>query len=430
MYSVNNKNFSLAIRLEDFNGIPVNRPELFQLKAIYALLNRTNNGEFNLTSYYEIYLVQCTKDHFNDDSQFSNYKLNGLLCPVMNNVLIGGGYDQDQIGYLELKVFVCQEGQVLNDNITCGSNIDRIELLNQALFLSLYYQKTLINPNDYYNGIKSSMDITYFTLSQKLYKGLYLYFKQTKMLTDYGWLLESNQESTSLGLDSSNLLIEYSENLLNGELLSGIASVGVFFKRENDEYTRTYPKAQTLAAQVGGILKIFVEIGLFIVGRYNLCSVQLEHYNLFNKYNNTKGSKTKNFNIEFKNNYPIKNNYNEKEKNKLFNLNEINKNSNNKDSSLIKFNNNNLNNSIINLNNSKFAVSNDSNLISPEIKKRTFYKLSDYVSKTPNKYLMIKGKTENNNLDKNYTKYGETFKSDLYSKEKCLYSVELEEEVS
>lgn len=274
MFTVNNKNFSLALRIEDMNASPVVQPELFEIVGKYLHYNLIN-GEFIPIAEHMINITNCTQDHFYDGSTFAKETRVGMVCPEMKDLILGGNWDQNEIGQLEFKLKVCKQGEKSSRNLPCGTDLQREEYMSQGLFFSFYYQKTLLNPNNYHNGLGKTILTDYYTVSNNLYKNRNYYFKETLLKTDYGWLIEDIEETHSYGFDYNIVHYEYFNNLSDGSFLDALSTIGVYFTREKEHYKRVYPKAQTLAAQVGGILQIFLQIGILIVSHYNLNHTQL-----------------------------------------------------------------------------------------------------------------------------------------------------------
>lgn len=90
-----------------------------------------------------------------------------------------------------------------------------------------------------------------------------------------------------LGLSSTKAHIDYYPDLLTNKNNPYISGFGINFSTVSEKYYREYKKIQNLTAEVGGILKIYLEIGYFIVGTINLyfCKLSFSN-NLLLKNNN------------------------------------------------------------------------------------------------------------------------------------------------
>lgn len=274
-YVLNNKNFSLAFRLEDEDGNSFMDFTKLYFEFTYNYLIKDDKGDWILSDDRLLELETCSEDMFFDGSNFAETtNLESLICPKFNNTKAGGYWDSDEVGYFYLRVNICPAGSIIN-GYECSSQEETDALLQKRLYIDFYYQKVIINPNDYNNGIKTLISTFYYTIDKYLMKNTYIYFKDNQLSTDYGWLVESLDIESVLGVDYTTT------DFLTAELLKGSSSSNIltncmfYFSRETDIYRREYTKAQTLVAQVGGILKMFMMIFSFIVSHYNLYYTQL-----------------------------------------------------------------------------------------------------------------------------------------------------------
>lgn len=300
MYTVNNKNFSIAFRLEDINAAPFNQPQHFSLIAMYSHFKLNNStGEFDYIAYEPLPLVKCSLDMLFDEQIFFNEKNVGTyFCPVLNNTLLGGSWAQDEVAWFDLRVNLCidrNNNEGIN-NLTCSSALEKQKVIEKSVFLSIFLQKTQIDPSEYLSAMSKFFQLQQFGLSPFLFKFMEAFFVESVMDTDYGWLISDVKRTNSLGASSKDVHVNFIQDLLSGNFLEGsIARVSISFSNEMNVYYREYPKAQTLAAQVGGILKIFITLGYLLISRYNLHSVQLSFADFTsrnkNKYFNNKDHK-------------------------------------------------------------------------------------------------------------------------------------------
>lgn len=308
-FNVSNSNFSVAFRIEDYQLHPFYKPEMLEIASTYYVFkinDETGNYEDEIIN---IDLVPCDNEYLPENSKVP---LEGLLCPKLNNIELGGAITDNSYGLLEVFVRVCIEGKVSSTGVPCLTTEELEKEFDQnLLYFSFYFQKTIVNSEDYLNGIKSTLANEYFTLNKNTRKYTELFFVETILDTDYGWLIKDITRKSVLGLSSVKNQMDYVYDLITNES-TFIGGVGFNFDNEQEKYYREYPKAQNLAAQVGGILKIFLEVGYIVVGTYNLnhCQLSLSDY-LLTASNNKVGRKlsaTNNLYNDRKNTYPNNNN--------------------------------------------------------------------------------------------------------------------------
>lgn len=165
LYNVNNFNFSIAFRLEDFELNKFHRPEMFELVSMYQVFKiNTETGEKQI-EYLEIPLVPCEEDYF--PPGFKN-KIDGLICPLFNNTLLGGHYTQDTYVLSEVFVKVCIEGEYSLSGVPCSTTEEKIIALEDFIFLAIYTQKSFANPDNYNEGLLPSITSEYFRLNKNL----------------------------------------------------------------------------------------------------------------------------------------------------------------------------------------------------------------------------------------------------------------------
>lgn len=316
-YTISNKNFSLAVRLEDESGNEFNKFTSIYFQASLLQYKKDNEGIWQIVYDGALGLVRCTEDMFYSKDDFESNYLDNFYCPVLNNTVIGGSWGSNYVGFFSFNVYICLEGEVNNNNNeACEKQEYTDELLNtyNGVYFSHFFQSSIITPSNYTDGIGYSINNEYFLLSKDMKKTYYYYFSLTRMNSDYGWILKTEHEDTVLGYTRKN----YDFNLRTD---SDIATVYYYTTKDSDLYKREYVKIQTLAANVGGILKIFVLIGSFIVSFYNTsmfhshlamnCNYELlNEYDIENEDNNINENLSKSNTLNKKNSIFISNHRN------------------------------------------------------------------------------------------------------------------------
>eukprot|EP00340_Litonotus_pictus_P005079 CAMPEP_0170519842 /NCGR_PEP_ID=MMETSP0209-20121228/5107_1 /TAXON_ID=665100 ORGANISM="Litonotus pictus, Strain P1" /NCGR_SAMPLE_ID=MMETSP0209 /ASSEMBLY_ACC=CAM_ASM_000301 /LENGTH=567 /DNA_ID=CAMNT_0010805823 /DNA_START=51 /DNA_END=1751 /DNA_ORIENTATION=+ len=265
-FNLTNKNFSFAVKIEDVNGVTVNDPRLFYLQGYYYYSTKTEKGEWGDYIFESLDLQPCTKEMFFDNSQFANITdVSQLFCPQLNYTL-GGYWDAKKVGYFYIEAYSCPEGQENPNGEPCKSDKEKQDHLGNMLYLSYFFQKTIVDPSDYDQGIKSNIETNYMVLDPSLAKSQILFFKEEQMKTDYGWILKDFSIATVFGITKMKYDVTSTQTLSRGNYL---ADVSVYFVRERDIFKREYVKIQTLAAQIGGILKFFLIIFQITISQYN-----------------------------------------------------------------------------------------------------------------------------------------------------------------
>lgn len=278
-FIINNKNFSVAFRLEDDNGLTIDRPDLFYVEFRYYINQKNEDGSWEELENTNLYSPICNTDMIYDNSTFLDEN-DQVFCPQLNNLTVGGYWDYNFVKAFEIHIFQCLEGNFTPDNKPCSTQKEKEEVLSQKLYFSLFYQVIIVNPHDYNKGLQRFMKNDYFILDPILEKNPDYYFEENIMKTDYGWLMKDVTVENLLGFKYNRMDIISRDLLNNGSFENSLARITLYFQKDLKEFRREYSKAQTLAAQVGGVLKFFLSIGGIIVSKYNLYMMKLSLGNL------------------------------------------------------------------------------------------------------------------------------------------------------
>ena len=267
-----NKNFSIAFRLEDSGGKPIelNNQWYYEVKASQYLKNKKTR-EFELKELYSLPIVNCNASLIYDNGHFwKTFNLIRLNSPVINNSLIGGFWDDEKVAYIDISLYSCEEGNTNPfTNEKCGSNEEKTQYyINNNIFFNMYYQETIVNPENYLSGLKKKISSKYYLVDNKVFKYTNTFVKEVLMTSDFGWLISQ----ISLEKSYSVSKIDYDTNLIDPYLRNNklLIQTFIYYERESDHYKREFPKIQTVAAQVGGILKVAMMIAGIIVKSFNL----------------------------------------------------------------------------------------------------------------------------------------------------------------
>lgn len=271
---LNENNFDLAVRFEDFHMNHVKNTVLYMILEFYEGI-RSNDGTWKRINNKKYEMSLCTnkienigkKSFLNE--QLPNAGEKGWLCPNLNNSNVGGSYDanSDYVGYFMIKTYICKPGHKDFNGNECQTTDKEIsELFKSRIFFSAMIQSTIVTPSDYSNGINRILTYTTYDLDKNLYKDIILKFSENIIENDYGWIIQSKSVSKIVGLSREKINI-LSFDAINEEDL--ILSSTFFFIKDYSKYIRTYKKIQEIVADVGGMMEIFLIIFSYIVGVHN-----------------------------------------------------------------------------------------------------------------------------------------------------------------
>lgn len=269
MMPINNSNFPIAFKIENGSGGKIPKTNLYLKMSSEETTKKLKEDLMEYESVYSmpINLKPCTEDLFDNKEVFDKYNFRDYECPIMNET-IGGSYTENTIKYLYVTVNLCRKNFDEEINDFCDDENNTISLLDQGnIYLSTLLQFPLIQPSNYTTGIKQDFVLHYFVISNKILKSVFYFFKKIKLISDYGWLIEDKMQEETFGYsykenDASFKDINYNDDGV-------LAWLTINIEKDTVQYIREYEKISNLAANVGGILKIFLVIGASFVSLYN-----------------------------------------------------------------------------------------------------------------------------------------------------------------
>ena len=282
-FNVTNKNFSFAYVLEDINGKQIKNDTHFYIRFLHIRYDKDENDEWVTAINEDLPVVGCREEHFGDTEKFKQKGLSSWLCPDINHRYVGGFWDAKSVSFLRARVYRCIEGQKNLEGKECATKEESSKTLSTRLFFSTITQSYLVNPNNYYTPLSVDYKTRYEQLDSLYFKRMNMLFKQVIVITDYGWLIKDTSQVNILGFSEYN-----TDGLHNSELIgsnTGESSPSLYyeftmyFDKGQDKYYREYTKGQELAAQVGGIVKIFYICGMIVVFLYNTSSYEYDIIN-------------------------------------------------------------------------------------------------------------------------------------------------------
>jgi hypothetical protein len=284
-----NLNFTYAVRLEDFDGNVINRSDLVYIDFIYYHYE-IRNGQWVELNKKSLDYELCNKNNFEKPELFDRQGLKTACCPNLKNLEVGGGWDETYIKYIRAFIRVCKEGEMNKKGEKCGKSSDFKHILKNRLFISNYYQEYFVDSDNYQNPMDIVFTNQYYMLDPLILKKSIYFFRKGTVTTDYGWILKDEESYSKFTFDdlvtdsiSMSQLPESQQNI--------IGEVHLKFSKKQEKFVRTYTKIQNLAANVGGIIKIFYTVNIFIASFFTIHLMNFDFLNYLNNKCNLKNEK-------------------------------------------------------------------------------------------------------------------------------------------
>jgi hypothetical protein len=334
-------------RARTFNFTGVFYPIAFYYHATRNFSKDALDLEFKVLDYK---LCNETSMSNYTDSYILDIELSKLYCIEMDYLDMGGGWDTDQINYIQLDLYTCKNGIDYNESDGNCSSYEKI--VNSAgddnsFSFDVYYPVVHYQPKNKTKPIFVRYDNYFYHLSRYSNKIDRLYLQQYILTDDNGYFVKNKKNYSHWGyisLTGDNYATGKERDILNEGSSSRLYSFNIYLKFDVVYYNRYYKKIFLIIADgisiIFGIFSIFRSIAkIFVISLSNKKLTEL----LFENIQNRHKSKELNFNDLI-----IKQNISIKKKNLNISKNSDNKNRNNNNNT--SNNNNNTSNLKSNIN--------------------------------------------------------------------------------
>ena len=392
-------------RLRDYNSKTVNHTGiLFPIIYYYKGIRSESKNSLKLT--YEIInyrLCNETSMKNNSNSFLIDLDLEQLFCIDMEDLDMGGSWDNDFINYVEFDLYTCKEGidyDENNENCTSYEKLIETASHDNSFEFEIYYPVVHYQPRNKTTPLFVKYTNYFYHLSRFSNKIDRIYLQQHILNDDKG-LIFKNEKSYSiwgyLSLNGDSYSTGNKRDLMNEGSTSRLYSFNIYIKSDVVHYKRSYKKLFLILADglpiVGVVFNFFKLIAkVFKISSGNKKLTEL----LFENLQEKKPNKIKNDKFSIL-----------KLKRKKLNLEKkINKKNNNDNNNLqIKKiytnNNNNITLTNNNLNDASSAIINNQNEYSKNLVNMT-HKRRDSIRNATinNKPLFLNINPQNNNQNK------------------------------
>ena len=254
-----------AFRIEDYDAHFIDVTNILYFKIYYYITEKGDNGETG--EYHSKIRDDFLPYHICNDSDFPDINLTKtygkLFCPEFGENKFGGYWDSPNLYYFEIQVFFCENGtHYSSNNKKCTSLNTLREFLNQdhPKFFAFYYPLIEFNPLSYDQPLIRRYKNLYYCLSYRLQRNDDIFLKKTILNDDKGWLFNSNKNITKWGVDSIISTYAYfsNEDLVKEGSSTKIYEINLYTTMDKNYYTRYYVKLQNVIAVTGSIINIFI----------------------------------------------------------------------------------------------------------------------------------------------------------------------------
>ena len=325
-----------------------------------------------------------------------NIPLNELFCFERDDILFGGNWNYDFLNYIELNLYLCEDGIAYNSSDPRCSKLDNyLKNINTSLLINFFYPMVQFQPTNLETPIEIIYKNYYYRLTSYSYKVQKLYLREHILSDDTNILRTKYKNNSCWGMsllysDDYFLPSEF-DAISDNSNTSRIYALNIYMDDGLVYYTRTYKKILLIISNFFPILRVIFYFIKKLVQHVKMSFTKRKLVEIIFESNNIsqkKFSKKKFFD-----------NNSEKNSNRFITASNKSENELIKDKNYINFDYNNLNNLNYNKNNLFFK----NNIINEE-KENDNNKAIYYNNFIFNKRLTISSNEDDNKKINNNTK--------------------------
>jgi len=194
-----------------------------------------------------------------------NYKidtpLNELFCFERDDILFGGNWNHEFLYYIEINLYLCEEGIAYNkSDPRCSKLDDYLSTLNSSLLIDFYYPVVQFQPKNLETPIQIIYKNYYYRLTSYSYKVQKLYLKEHILSDDHNFIKSDIKNTSCWGM---SLLYSDDYFLPNGidpisdnSNTSRIYALNIYMDDGMLIYTRSFQKLFIMISNVFPWLRI------------------------------------------------------------------------------------------------------------------------------------------------------------------------------
>ena len=253
----------------------VNQERIFNFAAefweYYQETNATTNKTILISKKTSLPVEKCDtnksfgeyKDLYQDLSTLSS---SYCITPGKHNVTLYGVFGQIKTGFSFINIYMnkCINGtdtSISSGRTDCYSQTDINKALSVVNFAYTFVDYDIDHEN-VSNPVTAVSRTELLALSSTIFTRILQYRKNVIYNSDYGFVFE-DKETLKL---SQHDTLSYSVDLRSQGVYPGsFSSMGIFLSSKTDKYNRSYAKLQNLLANIGGIVKLVMNLAQIIV---------------------------------------------------------------------------------------------------------------------------------------------------------------------
>ena len=228
------------------------------------------------TNYTLINYILCneTSMRYLGKEYLLNINLDNLYCIDMDDLLMGGDWNNDFLNYIRLDLYLCENGSdyKLSDKCTSFDDLDKLYGKNNSLFFELLYPEVQFQQIDVKMPVIILYKHYYYMINKYLNKVDRIYLREYILEDEQGWIFNIAKNISYWGtysLDGDNFIRSEKGEYIYKENSSILYSLQIYIYLSVTYYNRKYKKLYEIFSDIFPLIKIVSFICSFLTESIN-----------------------------------------------------------------------------------------------------------------------------------------------------------------
>ena len=221
-----------------------------------------NNKEIGLELKHHILSYKlCNETEMGNkpDNYIIDVPLNELFCIDKDDLPFGGNWDGDNLNYLSINLYLCDEGIYFNSSdLRCAKANTLFNSINSTLLFDFYYPIVQFQPTNYQIPMSIIYKNYFYKLSAYSYKLEKLFIKEHVLSDDKHMITNKYQNTTCWGISSlfgDDYYLPREGDPMIKNKINQVFTMEIYMDYGIVYYTRKYNKIFTILSKVFPIFK-------------------------------------------------------------------------------------------------------------------------------------------------------------------------------
>jgi len=287
LMQANFTNFPIAFRFENEKRAKAEIGSYLFPWLELVRMKKNSDGYMSVVSLKNMNYTTCSRDNVKDPAILM--QVDGWNCVDWTGTdnELGGNWDamSTYAYYFKITVFFCKYDGKSYTNCTDFKKLDNMLNGKTKVYLSLNIPTVSTTPSNYDRPLKTTTSNVFFTLNPLLMRTERYSYRNVTVQQNIGWFLESLRSFTGFTLDKrdTDLQIRTVDDYNDPNKIKTIATCVFIYTNKVEQTEVSFSKIPTVAANVGGVMTIFMEIFRMICCLYGSQTVYYDIINFLSK---------------------------------------------------------------------------------------------------------------------------------------------------